>query len=507
MRIEAIRNILWEQKPNGWTVGNLFEAVLITLLPFGIGFGFNPSDPFFLSVQFPILLIPPFLLALRYGLTHGMASFAVILLGVTVSFYCQIGGMQTYPGELIFGILFCTLVAGEMTNHSLKEIRCNQAKNKFLKIRFEEFTNVYHIMKVSHDQLKEQLANAKFSLREALQMVREKLEEQYKDGNFGLNCQTGGELISIFNYFCATQIAGVYKIDETGTIDRRPVAVQGNMGELKAQDQLILRSLEQGTLVSVLPEMYVKKSNQELETDLLVAVPIKDASGKLWGIFAVAEMQFTAFQDEILNLMQLIGSYAGDLLNRAENIFYSKNAKQAFIGELRSSWRMAKEFKITSSIIFITFKEAITSNDYLTAIINRIRSLDQAWVFSDQKKHPVLCLLIPLMVKSEYLSFIESLDAFFKDRFGHNIEQAGAVFYYREISENKKFFDYLSFIADHTKESTCSLPSNDFIFQYVKKIANSNFEDQKKQSDIVNNFKCLEKNNPVENLLSINFSK
>ena len=133
--------------------------------------------------------------------------------------------------------------------------------------------------------------------------------------------------------------------------------------------------------------------------------------------------------------------------------------------------------------------------------------MDQAWVFSDQKKHPVLCLLIPLMVKSEYLSFIESLDAFFKDRFGHNIEQAGAVFYYREISENKKFFDYLSFIADHTKESTCSLPSNDFIFQYVKKIANSNFEDQKKQSDIVNNFKCLEKNNPVENLLSINFSK
>jgi polysaccharide biosynthesis protein PelD len=505
MRIEAIRNILWEQKPNGLTVSNLLEAIIITSLPFCIGFWFNPSDPFFLRVQFPILLIPPFLLALRYGLTHGMASFAMILLGVTGAFYYQIGGMQTYPGELIFGILFCTLVAGEMTNHSLKEIRCNQAKNKFLKIRFGEFTNAYHIMKVSHDQLKEQLANAKFSLREALQMVREKLQKQYKDGNFGLNYEAGGELISIFNYFCATQIAGVYKMDETGAIDRRPVAVQGNMGELKANDQLILRAIEQGTLVSVLPEMYVKKSNQELETDLLVVVPIKDASGKLWGIFAVAEMQFTAFQDEILNLMQLIGSYTGDLLNRAENVFYSKNAKQAFIGELRSIWRMAREFRITSSIIFITFKETITSNDYMSAIINRIRGLDQAWVFSDEKERPVLCLLIPLMVKNEYLSFQESLDAFFKDRFGHNLKEAGGSFYHREISENNKFFDYLSFVADHTKESTCSLPSDDFIFQYDRKVANLNSADEKEKDDSVNNFKCLEKNDFAGDLFSINF--
>ena len=507
MRIEAIRKILWEQKTNGLTVSNLFEAVIITSLPFWIGFWFNPSDPFFLKFQFPILLIPPFLLALRYGLIHGMASFAVILLGVTGTFYYQVGGMQKYPGQLIFGILFCTMVAGEMTNHSLKEIRCNKAKNKFLKIRFQEFTNAYHIMKVSHDQLKEQLANAKFSLREALQMVREKLEEQHKDGNFGLNCKTGGELISIFNYFCATQIAGVYKVDETGIIDRHPVAVQGNMGELKGDDQLILRSIEQGTLVSILPEMYVKKSNQELETDLLVAVPIKDASGKLWGIFAVAEMQFTAFQDEILNLMQLIGSYTGDLLSRSENIFYSKNAKQAFIGELRSSWRMAKEFGITSSIIFVTFEESVSSNDYLSAIINRIRGLDQAWMFGDEDEHPVLCLLIPLMVKSEYLSFKNSLDAFFQDLFGHNVKEAGGVFYHCEISDKQQFLDYLSFVADHTKGSTYPLISDSSILLHDRKVANSNFVKEKEKYDFVNGVECHKKSDPLGDLLSVNFSR
>lgn len=459
MKLTVIQENLWKQKNDVFSIRSLIELLLLTMLPICIGFLLKPDDPFFLQHRFPILLIPSLLLALRYGMISGMASFSLSLATITGAYILGIGGMHDFPGETLFGILVFTLITGEMTNRSLAEIRRSQSENKFLKMRFGEFTNAYHVMKVSHDQLKEQLANSKFSLREALQMVREKLMQNDQQDQQGLNAQAGHELLSIFNYFCATQVAGVYVVNESGMVAKHPVAVQGNMKALDENDQLILHALEQGVMVSICSETYANKSIEELKTDLLAVIPIKDVSGHLWGIVAVAEMHFTAFQDGNLNLMQLIGSYTGDLLSQAENNFYAEGGRQAFLGELKSSWHLAKDFGVISSIVRIVFQKSIPADDYVSAIVQRIRSLDHAWIFSDEKKHRVICLLMPLITENEYHNFRNSLESFLRDRFGQTVEDAGGAFQYMEIRGKRRLYDYVSFITDRVRYTADRIPA------------------------------------------------
>ncbi len=453
MKLTAVQELLFSRKKKISIKNHWPELIFITLLPPLVGFWFNPTDPFFLQASFPILLLPPFLLSLRYGLISGMLSLAIIFLSLTFAYISQIGHMEQYPSQLIFGILVITLVTGEMANNSLTEIRRCQVEKEFLTLRFGEFTNAYHVMKVSHDQLKEQVANAKFSLREALQMVTEELRGQTKAGKRGLNNQVASELLAIFNYFCATQIAGVFRVDEMGKIAQTPEASQGNIGQLNSKDSLVLQALKKGTMVSVRSEMYTSKNKEELETDLLAVVPIRDISGRIWGLVVVTEMHFTAFQEENLNLMQLLGSYTGDLLSQADNILYEEGGREAFIGELKTSWRMAREFGIISSIICITFRKNIPADDYLRAVSSRIRCLDSAWLFSDDKKYPVICLLMPLTTESEYLSYKHSLDTSLLDQFGHTVEENQGTFHHLEIHGKRRFFDIVSFITDRTKDS------------------------------------------------------
>lgn len=478
MKLASIRASLLHQRIDTLTASKWFEIILFTLLPTCVGFFFNPTDPFFLETRFPILLLPPFLFAIRYGHSFGMASFAITTLLIFAGYFFQIGNMNGFPGQLFFGILVFTLIAGEMTTNSLQEIKNNQMENQFLTMRFGEFTNTYHVMKVSHDQLREQLANARISLREALQMVREELETQHRKGTKGLSPEISKGLLSIFNYFCSTQIAGVYVIDETGSIGKQPVAAHGAIGHLRGDDLLIRQTLNSETMVSVRSEIYSNQNKESLSTDLLAVIPIKDISGHFWGIVAVSEMDFTAFQEENLNFMQLLGAYTGDLLSQAENTFYTEDDRLAFIDELTNSWRMAKEFGVNSSIIRIKFKDVIPTDDYLFAITNRRRGLDHAWLFNDENNHSVIYLLIPLMSTDEFNSYRLSLNRFLKERFGHPLEEAGGIFYHLEIKGTTPLFDYVSFVNDEVNNVPEAIPpATSLPFRKMQPLAPTSYEE------------------------------
>lgn len=454
MRIKIIRNMVRRRKIRPLAAELLLELFLFTLLPPGLGFLFHPVDPFFLQSSFPVLIGPPFLFALRYGSAPAMGSVALTGIGLYGAFYYRVGNVPHYPGPLLLGILLLTLITGEATDRSLSQLQRSKIEKDLLARRFGQFTNAYHVMKISHDQLKEQLANTRFSLRDALQMVREKLQKRHKDGRGGLSAKVGDDVLSALGYFCAIQIAGIYPVDDTGKVARQPIAVKGKMGEFKENDPLIGKTLLQGALVSVLPETYIAGSPDALGTDLLAAVPIKDSSDRIWGIVAVAEMHFSAFQSENLNLMQLICAYTGDLLSQAAHIFYAADDRQNFIGELENTWRLAGKFGIVSSLICIDFKKKHPPEAFLDAIVNRLRSLDHAWFFSDSRNCMKSCLLMPLMGETEYLHFRNHLDDYLTEKFGHGVEAAGGIFRHVAIDGQRPFQEIAAKVIGETEQST-----------------------------------------------------
>ncbi len=434
------------------------EILFLSVLPIAVGFQFNPADPFFIRAEFPVLILAPFILALRYGKTGALASFLIIASCITLASLQQWGNIQSFPGLLLFGLLVVALTTGEYITSLTDEIERSNAENQFLTMRFGEFTNAYHVIKISHDQLKEEVANTRFSLREAFTAVRNSLQKQHKKGNRGLSKEIGSELLSILSYFCSIQIAAVYNIDTTGRISPVPVAEQGNARPLDTDDQLIAKAMEEGTLVSIRPDNFSDKSEQKFESDLLAVIPVKDISGYIWGLVIVSEMYFTAYQDENLNLMQLLGSYTGDLLSHADNIFYKEDDREKFIAELESCWRLASEFRIPSSIINITFREKVPEEKFLQALIDRTRGLDKVWLYRDAKQRPVICILLPLMEESEYIHYQKSLNMYLHEHSGQTMEEAGGAFAYLEISGKRRLYDYVGFISKTVDTDFRGLP-------------------------------------------------
>ena len=321
-------------------------------------------------------------------------------------------------------------------------------------MRFGEFTNAYHVMKISHDHLREQLATNQISLREALKMVRESLREHYKNGERGLTPQMSEELLGVLSYFCSIQGAGIYKTDATGSITVTPVALQGEMKELDKDDPLLRRAVASGMMISVrLESEDQQKRGESQASELLAVIPITDISGYLWGIIAVSQMPFAAFQEENLNFIRLLGAYTGDLLSQADNIFHDSSDTRSFISELENTWRMSKSCGISSSLIRISFPDATPREQYIAAIADRIRGLDYVWVFVDDKQRPVIYLLMTLMSDGEYDRYKQSLNILLRERFGQSVEEAGGTFSQLAVTGKRRLATYVNFVFDTLQES------------------------------------------------------
>lgn len=451
MKLTSFRASLFKDETEPSKISICFEMILFTMLPICAGVFFKPKDPFFLNGEGSILMAPPLLLALRYGLIPGLTSLVIITLLLVGGWILKFGNITIFPSKMLFGVLFFTLLVGGKTDNSRANILKYKARNKFLALRFGEFTDTYHMMKVSYDQLNEALANTRSSLRGAFQVVREKMQQRRLHNNEGLTPDISSDLLSIFSYFCFIEIAGVYSVDRSEEKVIKPIALHGDMPPLRLDDQLLLQALEKNEMISVKAEMYTADYMDTFSTDLLAVIPIKDISGNLWGIVAVAEMQFTAFQQENLNIMRLIGAYTGDLLSQAENIFYAKDGKKKFFDELDSSWRMAQEYGIFSSLISISFKNAHPDNAFISAITGRIRGIDHVWISDENPRRSlIIFLLMPLMTEREFILYQQSLNCSLKEKFNYTVEESGGVIDYFAINDRRQLFECLSFIDDKT---------------------------------------------------------
>jgi len=72
----------------------------------------------------------------------------------------------------------------------------------------------------------------------------------------------------------------------------------GTMGELPESDQLLALAADRHELASLKPEGGVSNRHED---ERLAVVPIVDAVGHLYGVLAVREMHFMAFQQPNLD--------------------------------------------------------------------------------------------------------------------------------------------------------------------------------------------------------------
>lgn len=347
------------------------ETIIITLLLLAAGFWLHPEDPLFIEETFPWPVLAPLVAGLRYGFIMALVSSSLIFTAAGLILRAGFLPDDQLPYIWGLGILSTGLLAGEFRDYWDRRIEKLVAANQYRHVRLEEFTRNFYLLKVSHDRLEQQLAGSSNSLREALRRLYSEIS--YARGT-GLNEETGELMMRLLVRYGQLQVAAIYPI-ENGVLADEPVATVGSGQPLNANDPLLVHALEQRTLISVHTEY--RDNRGDLDTQLLLALPLIDSGQTMIGIVAVEAMPFFSFQTKTLRLLAIMAGHMSDiLLEHTQTSGQTQSDWRHFQFQLSRVTSDARDHNLPSTLVHFTFNDAASSIQLLQMMQQTRRGLD-----------------------------------------------------------------------------------------------------------------------------------
>lgn len=419
-------------------IRRIAEMCAFAWLPLGAAVLLFPTDPLGVVAGFPFAAAASIVFAARYGSSWGAACAVLASLGFFIvgSTYSATSAQLL---ALSVGTLIMSVLIGDVCNAWRTRSARAEAENQYLRHRLKEFSNDYHVLKVSHGQLEEFMAGQRMSLREALHRCKPMLTASEE----GL--QAGSELMAIFAQFCSVQVAGLYAMKDNEHVNPQPISTHGNMGDLPAFDPLLKLAVEHRELVSVKLASHATNSH---EAGLLAVVPIVDSQGHMHGVLAVRDMHFMAFQQENLNILALLGGYVGDMLTRSRGAAQSRTGW--FLAELDTALRFARENAVQSSLLCLQFEPTEFVNDVSEMVSTNIRSLDSSWLPATKNGSTTVVILLPLIAETECNAYLRRIGQSVRDEFDLELQDLLADVTTMQIMSSDSRETCLAFINEST---------------------------------------------------------
>ncbi|MBX2838485.1 MAG: hypothetical protein KTR35_16625 [Gammaproteobacteria bacterium] len=389
----------------------LIELFVFSGLAPLVGVFLFSSDPLGLNSGFPWGAALPVIFAARYGSSWGLSCALLSILFFSFPY----GAYAESVGSIVvlsIGTLVMCILVGDSATSWRKRAHQADAENQYLRHRLKEFSNDYHVLKVSHGQLEEYMAGQRMSLRQALQNLKPVLAST-PDG-----LEAGSDLMAVFAQFCSVQIAGLYAMKSDSTLDPNAIALHGDMEELSQFDPLLRLALQERKLVSVKLESLATETHQ---TGLLAVVPIVDSQDNLHGVLAIKDMHFLAFQQQNLNILSLLAGYVGDMLTRSKGMGSSQTS--TFFAEMDTAIRYSKTHSVQSTLMCLQLVKFQHSALIAKRIANNIRSLDSSWIPKTVNEHDTVVLLLPLMTEDQSLAYRRRISESIKSEFKLDLER------------------------------------------------------------------------------------
>jgi polysaccharide biosynthesis protein PelD len=400
----------WLEWRPGFTSWHLAETILLSLASLGLTYWLRPTDPLSLSGGFPWAWLAPVMLALRYGIRAGLISVALILVGwIVVS-----GGAATpayFTSPTVLGGLILTLVCGEFSGLWRHRLRRQTELNQYLGQRIQELTRQHYLLKLSHDQLEENLIARPYTLRGALIELRELLGQAKEH-----EALPGAEaFMTLMTTHCQLTVAGLFPA-RGGQLLKEPLATSGEPGKLATDDMLVGHALEQRSLVHVNQEHFQGKPSSRY----LVAAPIY-RHGDLTGLLVVEDMPFFAFHHETLQTLAALISYFSDgyVTQLADRILARvPDCPREFAVNLERLSRVQEVSGVASHLAIMTFNDDDRSRSIRQRLLHEKRELDFYWL----RDHPrmLLAALFPLTGEEGMQGYLARVDAWLESEYGED---------------------------------------------------------------------------------------
>lgn len=397
------------------------ETLAVTALFVGMGAWNRPEDPFYINGSFPWPVLAPLLMGLRYGFFYALVS-ALLLLGA-LGFGYQEGWIPSteFPYVWAIGVLIFSLLAGEFRDYWGRRLEKLEASNRYRQVRLEEFTRNFYLLKVSHDRLEQQLAGSSSSLREALRRLYHEIAHARGQG---LTPETGELMLQLLIRYGQLQIAAIYPVSNQ-TLGDNPVARIGAFDDIRGDDPLLQHALSEKKLVSVQNE-YLQRMN-DLNTDLLLALPLIDSRQTLLGMVVVKAMPFFNFQPKTLRLLAILAGHMADMIQEQLQVQDPGSAEwRQFRFQLLRASRDARQYGLPTALIRFTF----TDIEKALLVAERMRQLRRGLDVITElppSGQPGLAILLPLTDELGQAAYLQRLDDAVREYIGQSLSQLADI--------------------------------------------------------------------------------
>ncbi|MBA1146378.1 GAF domain-containing protein [Ectothiorhodospiraceae bacterium WFHF3C12] len=394
------------------------EALGLGLLAGFGGLWLRPDDPMMTGEPFPWIVLPPLLVALRYGFARGLAA-VLTLTAVVLALWPVPADMDDYLAFL--GMMALVLMAGEFRDAWDRHRSQTQRLADYSRARLDEFSRAHHLLRISHDRLEQRLAGTARSMREALVDLRRTFAAVAISDDPLL--ESAEQVLALFGDYGRLQVASLHKVDATGRAIARALASLGDMPRVDPQDPLLRAALRSRKLVSVAPAD-LQALEGETGTDLVAAIPLEDTEGRLIGVVAVRQMPFFALTEESLRLLAVLGGHIADLLTAAAQAPEPDPAAQTFYRELWRAEADARSVGLASTVVRFSFADAELAEEVMRVLEEARRGLDSLWRAETEGGAPLLLALLPCTDEAGYSGYIDRINALMRERTGLDPEQA-----------------------------------------------------------------------------------
>jgi hypothetical protein len=309
--------------------------------------------------------------------------------------------VATFPWPSALAFLVVGILAGEFANMWRRRTQRLVTSLEYHRLRLEEFTRTYHVLKEAFDDLNRQNLTDPHNLREALITFRQQLSKsnQHQDPFLG----QADAILGLFADFSQIYAAALYPVADDGTLASQPVARLGTRALPSSDDPLLAAALNRRLLTSVGADL----RGRESETQLLAAIPLVDVSQRVWGVIAIQDMLFSSFQRTVLQRMAVLGGHVGDQLAFRRPASDEDNFRRR-VERCRSD---ARQFGLSSSALRVTEADSVRIAGLLDAVLEQRRGLDAAYCLrgDGSKSGSSLLLLLPLTDEAGLLGYRERL--------------------------------------------------------------------------------------------------
>ena len=390
------------------------EIIFLPLIAVVLGFAINPEDPLWINASFPWAWFAPIILALRYGPLAGLGGAGLILASWLL---INIGHYDSFPKLFFLGGLILVMLVGEFSSLWLARTRRAETIQIYLDQRLEHLTRQYYLLRLSHDRLEQDLISRPMSMRDALQTLRE-----LGSGNDGGE-QSARTLLRLLSQYCQLESASLHRVID-GTPVAQALASIGSSTPLASDDPLLQQALATQSLC------HISQVQAELQTQTryLIAAPLINLYGNLYGLLTVEEIPFFSLQDETLQTINLLLGYYTDGL--AVHALAQPVCEVLplcppdFAFEAQRLWHLRQTTGIGSCIIALEFLPRAVEQDLPLQMMRMKRSLDEHWLIAAGERQ-ILATLMPLGDSATAEGYLARLETWAQQKSGKSLAELG----------------------------------------------------------------------------------